>query len=363
LSRQVTVSDDLSSTGSFTPRYLYVFSVTTGFFLRLRYAARGVIGDMRLTPFYFLLALLAGCSSSLPYVPETQPLDRGRLPMPDVALTIPNLGSCTDSSDHTLRLNSSSPVTVLVHGCNGSAGRFRSLAQLYAFYGQQAVCFSYNDRDSLVDSSKLLITAINKLASLTSNKNISVIGHSMGGLVARKAMEVHSGKSLEKNVKITLATVSAPLAGIDAAKACGSKTLHWLSLGFIPLSCWGVTGDNWYEITSASDFIRRPGPLLPSVQRYLKVVTNEKNTCRRKDKDGRCVKSDYVFDLAEQYQPVIDSYSQVTNVQVDAGHVEIVGYKHMAPRKLLAILQQQGMMPPTPPEQKAALENLLANLY
>jgi len=29
---------------------------------------------------------------------------------------------------------------VLVHGCKGSAGRFRSLAQLYAFHGQQAVC-------------------------------------------------------------------------------------------------------------------------------------------------------------------------------------------------------------------------------
>jgi hypothetical protein len=84
-------------------------------------------------------------------------------PLPDVAVEVPHLQPCTDSSNHTLQFNSSSPVTVLVHGCNGSAGRFRSLAQLYAFHGQQTVCFSYNDRDSLVDSSGQLITALDEL--------------------------------------------------------------------------------------------------------------------------------------------------------------------------------------------------------
>jgi hypothetical protein len=40
-----------------------------------------------------------------------------------------------------------------------------------------------------------------------------------------------------------------------------------------------------------------------------------------------------------------------------------VGYKQVAPRKLLAILQQQGMLAPTPPERQSALERLLAELY
>jgi len=50
-------------------------------------------------------------------------------------------------------------------------------------------------------------------------------------------------------------------------------------------------------------------------------------------------------------------------VEVEAGHVEIVGYKHVAPRKLLSILQQQGMLAPTPPERRVALERLLAKLF
>jgi hypothetical protein len=160
-----------------------------------------------------------------------------------------------------------------------------------------------------------------------------------------------------------LVTVSAPLAGIQVASACGSTALHWLSLGAVPLSCWLVTGDNWHEITSASDFIQRPGPLRPAVQRYLKVVTDERDSCRRKAADGACLQSDYIFSLAEQYQPVVDTYPQRVNVEVQAGHVEIVGDKDVAPRKLLGILQQQGMLAMTPPARRAALEKLLARLY
>jgi hypothetical protein len=153
------------------------------------------------------------------------------------------------------------------------------------------------------------------------------------------------------------------VSGIAVADSCGNPALHWLSLGVVPAICWAITGDNWHEITSASEFIRRPGPLQPSVGRYLKVVTDERNTCRRRSVTGTCLESDFTFSLHEQYHPVIDAYPQLTNVQVDSGHVEIVGYKDVAPRKLLAILQEQGLIAPTPPERGAALERLLAQLY
>jgi pimeloyl-ACP methyl ester carboxylesterase len=310
------------------------------------------------------LAALAGCAFSPAYVPDPQPLEPGRLPPPNVVLNVPHLRPCTDSADHALNLNASYPVTVLVHGCNGSAGRFRSLAQLYAFHGQQAVCFSYDDRESLVLSARQLVSALEELGRGLRDPEVTVIGHSMGGLVARRAMESDGGDErgrVEANTK--LVTVSAPMAGIQVASPCGSTALHWLSLGAVPLSCWLVTGDNWYEVTSASNFIRRPGPLRASVRRYLKVVTDERDTCRRKGADGACLESDYIFSLGEQYQPVIDTYPQLVNVEVKAGHVEIVGDKEVAPRKLLAILQQQGLLAQTPPERRGALERLLAELY
>jgi len=314
--------------------------------------------------FGVLLVILAGCAVTPAYMPETQPLEPGRLPTPDVTVNIPGLGPCTDAPGRSVLLNSRQPVTVLVHGCKGSAGRFRSLAQLYAFHGQQAVCFSYDDRASLVRSSGELITALESLSGQMQNRELSVLGHSMGGLVARKALErTRPGPWQRDDVDLKLLTISAPFAGIGIAEHCGYKTAHWLTLGLVPGICMAITGDNWYEITSASEFIRRPGPLLPTVQKFLKVVTDERNTCRRRSEDGRCIASDYVFSLGEQYQPLVDNSPQLTNVEVSAGHVEIVGDKNVVPRKLLAILQEQAMLAPTPPERRAALERLLAELY
>jgi len=287
-----------------------------------------------------LLILVTGCSNS--YIPEKTPLYSEQLPIPNTHIQVAGLSACTDSKDKTIHFNSNQPMTILVHGCNGSAGRFRSLAQLYAFHGQQAVCYSYDDRDSLVKSADKLIDAINIFSSATKNKNISIVGHSMGGLVARKAMEMN--KANKSNYKIQLVTVSAPLSGIQSANSCSSNILNWLSLGVVPGICWGITGNNWNEITSTSHFINDIKPLSSSVERYLKIVTNEKNTCRKKNKSGKCIESDHVFDLSEQYQPLIDQYSQVTNIQIDAGHVEIVGDKNVTPWKLLTILQQEKIL-------------------
>ena len=308
------------------------------------------------------LLALAGCAG-FQYVPETGPLEPGSLPPPNAVLNVADLGPCTDSPDRALKLNTGYPVTVLVHGCNGSAGRFRSLAQLYAFHGQQAVCFSYDDRESLVSSAARLNRALGELARIVRGQELTVIGHSMGGLVARKAMERGASQDRPDEVPVKLVTVSAPVAGINAASGCGSTALRWMSLGVVPLSCWLVTGDNWREIPPGSDFIQHPGALRPSVRRYLKVVTDERDTCRRKEAGGACRESDYIFSLAEQYQPVIDAYPQRVNVEVRAGHVEIVGDKQVAPRKLLAILQEQGMLAMTPIARRAALEKLLAELY
>jgi len=311
-----------------------------------------------------VLALAAGCVLAPPHELDPKPLEPGRLPKADVAVRIPQLGPCTDSPDRTLRFNADAPVTVLVHGCNGSAGHFRSLAQLYAFHGQQAFCFSYDDRDSLLVSSAQLIRALDELSAHQRNRDLTVIGHSMGGLVARKALEAERrGEWQRGDARLRLATVSAPVGGIAVASHCGYRPLHWLTLGALPGICWAITGDNWYEITASSDFIREPGALLPSVQRYLKVVTDEQGTCRRRRPDGFCAESDYIFSLDEQYNPIIDGYAQLTNVEVRAGHVEIVGYKDVAPRKLVDILQRQDMLARTPPERRAALEQLLSILY
>lgn len=308
------------------------------------------------------LAFLAGCATPAPSDPALQFIDQSNLPVSDVSMTIPGLGPCTDSPDRTLKLASGQPLTVLVHGCFSSAGRFRGLAQVLAFHGQQSACFTYNDRDSLTKSTDELKAALAQLAQKAPDAKVAIIGHSQGALIARKAMVAERPALSATDSKLRLVTVSGPFAGIASAKSCGNPVLHALSLGLVGPICQLVTGSKWSEITYSSPFITAPGELGSHVQDYLKIVTDERGTCRRVS-NGNCAESDAIFSVAEQRNPVVDRDPRVKIIEVKAGHVEIVGNAQVAPAKLIAILQQNDIIRPTAPARAEKLGQLLTSLY
>ncbi len=61
-------------------------------------------------------SLLTGCAFLQPPIIDPTPLEAGQLPVPDMTLQLPQLGPCTDALDQAVSLDSSKPVTVLVHG-------------------------------------------------------------------------------------------------------------------------------------------------------------------------------------------------------------------------------------------------------
>jgi pimeloyl-ACP methyl ester carboxylesterase len=308
---------------------------------------------------------LSGCASVGTTDPALLTYDQSRLPPADIATTIPGLGPCTNNPDRTLHLNSQRPVTVLVHGCRGSTGNFRALAEVMAFHGQQSACFDYDDRDSLMRSSAQLAASLDALAGKLHNKQITVIGHSQGALVSRKALVAARPEPMrDKEAKLRLVTISGPFAGIASAEPCGSPSLFLriVTLGLNNQLCWAISGDKWFEITSASDFIRQPGDLRNQVNSYLKIDTDERGACYRNE-DGTCREKDYTFSLEEQHFAPIDKAPLAKVVEVKAGHVEIVGDQRVAPRKLIGILQEYGIINQTEPQRSAAFDRLLARLY
>jgi pimeloyl-ACP methyl ester carboxylesterase len=307
-----------------------------------------------------LLALLAACGVQPPAAPALD-YDRSGLPAPDLALGIARFGPCTDAPDRTLRLAAGEPVTVFVHGCYDSAGLFRSLAEVFAFHGQQTACFDYDYRDSLADSAAQLREGLAQLASALGAAQVTVVGHSQGGLIARAGLVDPRGPGPAPDLR--LVTVSAPFAGIASAAPCGWNWLTAGTLGLHALACWAVSGDKWHEITDSSDFIRRPGPLAAGVRDFLKIDTDEAGSCRRRDASGACAEDDYVFSLREQDNPAVGAGARLTALTVKAGHTEIVGDRNVAPEKLIGLLQQQGVLRPTAPARREALERLLARLY
>jgi len=317
---------------------------------------------MRINALVTVLALLGGCATHEPLNSAYFEIDPSNLPPPNITLSIPGLGPCTDNLDRSLRLNTSQPINVLVHGCFGSSGQFRGLAQVLAFHGQQSACFTYDDRAGLTDSATALRRALNQLAEQTGTPQIAVIGHSQGALIARKSLTELPLPPPPRQHNLRLVTISGPFSGIASAQTCGRNWLYPLTLGLLPVTCYIVTGAKWADITYSSRFILEPGALVPQVASYLKIDTDERGTCRHKQ-DGRCIESDEIFSPAEQRNALVEGDPRVQRVEVGAGHVEIVGDKRVAPTKLLAILQQQGMLRPTPPERLSAFNRLLARVY
>lgn len=318
--------------------------------------------QMRIASVVLLLLLLGGCATTEPVDPAYFQIPPGNLPPPDISLQIPGLTPCTDNPDHSLHLDSTQPVYVLVHGCFGSSGQFRGLAQVLAFHGQQTVCFTYDDRANLTQSATELRRAVNQLAEQTRAPQITVIGHSQGALVARKSLTELPLAAPGRHADLRLVTISGPFDGIAAAQTCGKTWLYPLTLGLLPLSCYAVTGAKWADITFSSRFIREPGTLVSQVSNYLKIDTDERGTCRREE-GGRCVQEDEIFSLAEQHNLLVESDGRARRVEVRAGHVEIVGDKRVAPTKLISILQAQGVLRPTAPERLSAFNRLLARIY
>lgn len=322
-------------------------------------------------------SLCAGCATHDGTVAAD--LDPARLPPPNATLNIPGLGPCTDNPDRSLHLDATQPIHVLVHGCYGSSGQFRALAQVLAFHGQQSACFTYDDRAKLDQSAIELRHALRQISAQSRVPRITVIGHSQGALVARRAVTETLPESLTRTlparlpatlpapvpgprVDLDLVTVSGPFSGIESARTCGRGWLYPLTLGLLPLSCYMVTGPKWVDITYSSRFIVEPGDLSGQVARHLKIDTDEQGTCRREE-GGRCVESDDIFSLAEQRSREVEADPRLKRVQVTAGHVEIVGDKRVAPTKLIAVLQDEGVLRPTASERLSAFRALLAQLY
>ena len=311
-----------------------------------------------------LLALQGGCA--LREAPDAAYFDMaaGRLPPADTTLAIAGLGPCTDNPDRTLRLDASRPVHVLVHGCFGSSGQFRGLAQVLAFHGQQSACFTYDDRAGLARSAADLREAVGQLAGQTGSPQITLIGHSQGALIARSALTqaLPAVPTAPGGSELRLVTVSGPFSGIAAAQTCGKTWLYPLTLGLLPAACHLATGAKWADITFSSRFILEPGTLAPGVSSHLKIDTDERGSCRR-EQNGRCLEDDDVFSLAEQRSQPVEADSRARRVEARAGHVEIVGDRRVAPVKLINILQEQGVLSATAPERRQAFNQLLARVY
>lgn len=288
--------------------------------------------------------ILTCCATSLSHA-AVDVADPGRLNSAHVVINVPRLRPCNDGAQSTLHIDSRQPVNVLVYGYNGSSANLLGLAKALASFGQQTVCFEYDGRDKLMLVSGQLVNAIDTLAQHLETPEITVIGHSIGGLVARKALIKDRPDPIRNGeIKLNLVTISTPFAGIDSTRSCSNLAYLEAKRRFVDLFCWVISGDNSNEITPASDFIRAPGNLMPQVRHHLVVVTDERGSCRRRIDAGLCIETDFVFTLAEQQHAGVINAPRTAIVRIRAGHAEIIGGSDVTPNKLIDLFQREGIV-------------------
>jgi hypothetical protein len=307
-------------------------------------------------PVAFFLFFSAACNS------QRQVVFKGKN---GFASPLSHLDDCDDYAQQLVELRPHKGVIVLVHGCKASSGRFLTLKKVIESYGQQAICFNYDYRDRLEKSAGRLLQAINQLIKLAGPPHLTVIGHSQGGMVARRALIAgqNHGRMLGDIQKIRLVSISSPFNGIKASSHCGLKTLHILSGGLTVLICRSIAGAIWSEVHPGASFINQPGKLVDAVYDHLKIVTDERETCRDRDASGSCVESDFVFSLEEQYHPLVDDDQRVTNIIIKVGHAHAVGTEGHPPYQLIEVLQKYNVIQRGDTVSQAKKRAILARLY
>ncbi len=281
----------------------------------------------------------------------------------EAGVVVPGLSACTPGTHEPLELDPNRPLIVLVHGCNFSRGGFRNLAELFEAHDQQTVCFSYNDRGTIDAASRKLVEVLEVLEAYAPGQQLTVLGHSQGGLVARHAFSADRDRSFASTFQYQLVTLSAPFSGINSSKHCGLPWLHVATLGVTVLACQVIAGTKWTEIFPGSQFMTEPGTLAPGVGRHLRIATDERGGCGRRGTDGACIARDEVFTIAEQVNPTIDSEPRVEKVEIQSGHSEIVGEWGRPPIKLIAILQENHILAQTTPVRRDRVAAVLRRLY
>ncbi len=257
-----------------------------------------------------LLALLVGCGGAARTDTLRSPLD---------VTELDGLGRCDEQTG--VSLERGRPLTILVHGNHAAVDAFATLASALEVEGEQVVCYRWREGGRLTYAAQDLREALEALDRLGLPR-IRVLGHSLGGLAARRALTTELGAPLE--TPIELVTVATPFAGVASAKTCGLVWARVLSLGAVGAICRRLArGAKWRDIHPQASLIREPGELGPWVTRHVHVVTEEHGHCRRRAPDGRCAKDDHVFDVEEQATTHIED-PRVEAHTMNAGHGAVV---------------------------------------
>jgi hypothetical protein len=198
------------------------------------------------------------------------------------------------------------PQAVIVHGIDPVLEELEPLAENFVARGFQTHLFHYSSVARLNESADQLNNELHGLVNQRVPERIVVVGYSLGGLVARRALTANRSAPLEdRPVSFELITIASPLGGFRSAN------LWWLGLGF--------TRPAFRDLGTESSFIEEPGELGRNV-RHTKIETDE--TGARRLENGRWSDDDVVGIRSQTHSYVDEQAERIYRVAI--GHTQVV---------------------------------------
>ncbi len=197
------------------------------------------------------------------------------------------------------------PLAVVAHGIHPTAGDLDPLVDDLELRGFAVAEFTYDDTQPLEHSARQLGGALGAMLDRSPRDEVTVVAHSMGGLVARRALTGgHASNLAERPTAFVLVTVASPLGGFAVANGALTDPLG---------------PDSHDDLGTRAAFVRAPGRLADNV-RHIKLETDERRTWRRV---GDSLTADDVVSLRQQRNPVVDADAAERRV-LRAGHVGVL---------------------------------------
>jgi hypothetical protein len=223
-----------------------------------------------------------------------------------VALTISGAAAASPLEPVGGPSGAGTPQAVIVHGIDPVIEELYPLAEDFVERGFQTYLFHYSSVARLHESADRLNAELRELTNRYAPERIVVVGYSLGGLVARRALTAsHSAPLGDLPVSFELITIASPLGGFRSAN------LWWLGLG--------LARPAFRDLGTESRFIEEPGDLDRNV-RHTKIETDESDALRLEN--GRW-RDDDVVGLRSQRHSHVDAQAERI-YRIAIGHTQVV---------------------------------------
>ena len=218
-------------------------------------------------------------------------------------------------------------TVILVHGFNPTSSELDPLENELEHRGYKVVRFTYDYKQALEISADEFTQFVLRLSAETTGGNLTVIAHSMGGLVSRRAMTAGRRQSLAGTATpVKLITIASPFGGFASANA----TLLW------PFNTFGIN-ESFRSLGTMRDFIRTPGALGQNIS-HIKIETDEREKTRTQN--GMTVSDALVLPENQKNNAVDSDPGLKAKITLNAGHMGVLSTGSAVSGQLLEALDR-----------------------